>query len=218
MDFKVKKIADCIYMLDFESPYLLAMHFLRYQERYESPSPKFRNRSFTIVEFMEWYQSEFGKGSFTYPQDWVGFNVPSHIFDAQFKEGIPDPNRYDEAMQRVTDQMRKESGDRYYVIGATGTKGWTFKHEVAHGAFYTMPEYKKEATALVKDLPDGLRHGLETYLLETGYTKSVLIDEDQAYMSTGLPTALRERTSRALEKRRGPFKALFNRMFKLIGI
>lgn len=55
----------------------LAMTFLRMQEWYESPNPKFARKHFTLEEYMRWYQKAYGNGAFTYPKDWTGFNVPS---------------------------------------------------------------------------------------------------------------------------------------------
>lgn len=53
----------------------LAMTFLRMQEWYESP--KFHHKHFTLEAYMRWYQKAYGKGTFSYPKDWTGFNVPS---------------------------------------------------------------------------------------------------------------------------------------------
>ncbi len=208
-DFEIKRITDKIYLLNFKSEYLLAMHFLRYQERYESPSKKFRNKNFEILDFMEWYQAEYGKKMFTYPRDWGGFNVPSHIFHEQFEDGIIDENRYDRAMEDAFVSMNKESGHDFYVIGAVGASGHIVNHEIAHGLFYTDPIYQREAKALIKQLPNGPKHGITRYLLEIGYCGPVIVDEIQAYMSTGLPTLMDARSGKALEKRRKPFQDLF---------
>jgi hypothetical protein len=56
------------------------MTFLRYQEFYESPSKKFRGKSYKLLDFMKWYASE-NDGIFTYPRDWAGFNFPGSIID-----------------------------------------------------------------------------------------------------------------------------------------
>lgn len=182
----------------------MAMHFLRFQERYESPNRKFRNHDFTIIDFMEWYAAQHD-GVFTYPTDWSGFNVPGHIVEDIRGSKIPDPNRYDVAMLDATDRIRKVDGARYYVIGSVG-RGSTFEHEVAHGLFYTRPEYAREARQLVADLPKPQLRRFQKWLLSVGYGRSVLIDETQAYMTTGLVGP-----ARSLERHRRPFIDLFRR-------
>jgi len=166
------------------------MHFLRYQEYYESPSPKFRNHTFTIVDYMEWYSKTFGKGSFTYPVDWGGFNVPSYVLRnvllAVSNGEITDPNKYDTEMQKVwLTCCNKYQDENFYIIGSVGTEGSTMRHEIAHGFFYIIPEYKKEMTKLVKELNPFFRKDFYENLKVGGYTKQVYVDELQAYMATG---------------------------------
>ena len=50
---KVKKITDRVYLVTFTNRFDLTMTFMRYQEYYESP--KFRNKIFSLAEFMRWY-------------------------------------------------------------------------------------------------------------------------------------------------------------------
>jgi hypothetical protein len=181
----------------------MAMHFLRYQEHYESPSNRFRNKAFTWIDFMEWYSKKFGKGSFTYPIDWGGFNIPSWVIKYVHQLGISDPNRYDKEMLQIWNKCAMRYPDEsFYIIGAVGEKG-ALQHEIAHGFFYTQPEYKKRATKLVKALPKNLRKKMNTYLKKVGYTAGVYIDETQAYMATGMPDVIKA------EKYRKPFVDLY---------
>src|SRR5512138_554281 len=75
------KIADRIFVVRFDTLYELASTFLRFQEHYESP--RFRNRIFSLEEFMDWYAEK--TGAFTYFTDWSGFNVPSSTFEAFYR-------------------------------------------------------------------------------------------------------------------------------------
>jgi hypothetical protein len=80
------KIADGIYLLRFKTQYELTSTFLRVQEYYESP--RFQGRIFTLEQFMDWYAAQYG--SFSYFEDWSGFNVPSTAFQPFF-DGKFDP-------------------------------------------------------------------------------------------------------------------------------
>ena len=80
------KVADGIYLLRFKTQYELTSTFLRVQEHYESP--QFHGRIFTLEQYMDWYVARYG--SFSYYQDWSGFNVPSTAFQP-FYDGKFDP-------------------------------------------------------------------------------------------------------------------------------
>lgn len=202
--YSFKQIKPRIFFLNFKSHYDMAMHFLRYQEYYESPSPRFRNKAFTLLDFMEWYSKTFGEGSFTYPIDWGGFNIPAWIIPQVHYLGIPDKNRYDKEMMEVWDKCAAKYPDKsFYIIGAVG-ESVTLQHEIAHGFFYTQPEYRKRSTKLVKALPKNIRKRMNAYLKKVGYTSGVYIDETQAYMATGMPDI-------KAEKYRQPFIDLYRK-------
>lgn len=191
MNPTLTEVRDRIWRLHFKSPYDLAMHFLRYQENYESPNPKFREHQFSILDFMEWYSYEYGGGSFTYPSDWSGFNVPSEVIRRVLEGGIPDENRYDEFMRSTYDSCRSRSGDKFYLIGTFGRSS-AFKHEVAHGLYYVDPSYRSRMDELVDSLSKSSFRKLVKYLTKIGYAESVMVDEVQAYMATGLPRDLKD--------------------------
>ena len=77
----MREIAPGVFLLRYQSQYELATTFLRFQEHYESR--RFRNRVFSLEDFMDWYASRFG--GFTYYQDWAGFNLPSTAFTAFYQ-------------------------------------------------------------------------------------------------------------------------------------
>lgn len=152
--------------------------FCRFQEHYESPNKTFSERPFTLGEFRDWYRERYGKWS--YYNDWSGTNVPAHIFKA-FQLGRFDPLSKEE--QNLLNKLPK-SGD-YYVIGTSGTKQdmWAINHEIAHGLFYINKTYRDTSTKLIKKYSRQLAK-LFKKLGEIGYSKSVYIDEAQAYIST----------------------------------
>ena len=206
--FNVVEVKPKIILLDFKNHYDLCMHFLRYQEFYESPSPRFRGKQFRILDFMEWYSKKYGKGAFTYANDWAGFNIPGDIIGQVWKLGIYDRNVYDYAIKEVYDQYVKKY-DHFYLIGAVGNRG-ALKHEIAHGFFYTIPEYKKEMTHLVKSLYPNFKQNIFKTLKKIGYASKVYVDECQAYLSTGLT----EEFTCTLNKEHKPFVKLYNKYYK----
>lgn len=215
-DFVLKEVKPKIFLLDFKDPYRLSMQFLRYQEYYESASPKFRNHAFTILDFIEWYSKEYGKtrgqaGAFTYPIDWAGFNIPDSIILEVHALGIPDPNKYDQAMLDVHKKCAaKYPNENFYIIGSVG-EGFTMKHEIAHGFFYTHPDYKKEMTKLVSELKPSFRKSIYSVLKKIGYASKVYVDECQAYLSTGLPDGF----GVTLKKEHKPFTEIYNHYYNL---
>jgi hypothetical protein len=185
--FIIKEVKPGIFLFQFNHHYDMCMYFLRYQEFYESPSPKYRGKSFTILDFMKWYSLKYGKGSFTYPDDWNGFNIPSNIiFDMWNQHLIPDKNIYDYEMYQGWKECNvRAQGKKFYIIGVVrGNKA--LSHEIAHGLFYLYPEYKKEMKRLVKSLEPALRKRINNSLKKLGYTPKVYVDETQAYMATGM--------------------------------
>lgn len=193
--FTIKEVKPRIFLFEFKDRYDMCMYFLRYQEFYESPNPKFRGHEFEIFDFMRWYTKKFGKGKFSYPDDWNGFNIPSNIiWDMWNKHLIPDKNLYDYEMYGAWKECNAKLnlGDdsrlinQFYIIGVMKGRRATLSHEIAHGLFTLYPEYRKEMTKLVKALDPKIKETLFKGLKKLGYTSKVYIDESQAYMSTGL--------------------------------
>jgi hypothetical protein len=191
LKYKIHKITDKIFYLDFENRYDAGMFFLRYQEFYESSNPKFRNKAFTITEYMDWYVKNGPRSNkyttiFNYPEDWAGFNIPSEVIEKVLSKGIIDINYYDTEMMKISNKLYDQTGyDNFYLIGGTGFDLQTISHEVAHGIFATNSAYKKEMKALVSALPTSHIKKINTWLSQIGYTKQVFVDETQAYLSTG---------------------------------
>lgn len=182
--FKIREVKPGIFLLEFVDEYEMCMTFLRYQEYYESPSPKFRKKTWKVLDFMRWYSKAFGKGAFTYPIDWSGFNIPDYVIKNVRDLGIPDPNDYDAIMWDVYRHCKKEAkGGKFYIIGVVKGNG-ALSHEIAHGMFYLIPEYRKIATKLVKSMDPTLKKAVEFYLHKVGYTHQVYVDETQANMAT----------------------------------
>jgi hypothetical protein len=184
--FKIKEVRPGIFLFDFKNNYDLCMHFMRYQEYYESSSSKYRGKKFEIFEFMRWYSFKFGKGIFTYTDDWNGFNLPGNIINDVWKLHISDKNIYDYEMLHAWNECnRRADGKPFYIIGTAGKEA--LDHEIAHGLFYLNPEYQKKMKSLVRALSPEIRKEMNSSLKHLGYTPKVYVDETQAYMATGLP-------------------------------
>ena len=216
-----------IFFLTFKDRYDLCMHFLRLQEYYESPV--YKDSWFTIVEYMDWYSREHGDGTFTYPGDWSGFNVPSKTIrslyghnphyrpDNPSKPGyILDPNNYDRTMWQVKNLIEATHDGEYYLIGCLDEKSSVMKHEIAHALFYLDAEYKEEQSANLREAPKDLVKTISDVLVEMGYHKSVIEDEFQAYMSTGLSEKMNlpEIPQDEVKQCRDKFEETFKKFYK----
>lgn len=211
--YTIKQVKPNIFLFSFKDYYEMGMHFVRYQEYYECSSPKFRGKSFEIFDFMKWYSKKYGKDAFTYPKDWGGFNFPASVVREVIALTIPDPNKYDqEFLKGYTKALNKASKKDFYIIGAVG-QGSTLRHEIAHGFFYTIPEYKKEMIALVNNLKPEVRKSINGTLAGMGYTSKVWVDETQAYLSTGLFVESNPKFDPKLEKERKPFIKVYRKYY-----
>lgn len=162
-------IADRIFLVRFDTQYALASTFLRIQEHYESS--RFRNRVFSLEQFMDWYAGRYG--AFTYYQDWSGFNVPSTALEP-FYQGRFDPLLRKE--QRLLRLFRAERSP-FYVVGVAADADLT--HEYAHALFFTRPAYRNAVRAAMREY-DTTR--FEKHLAALGYHRHVLVDEVHAYL------------------------------------
>lgn len=218
MKYKLEEISPRVFLVSCKNGYDLAMLFLRYQEFYESPNPKFRGKNFTILDYMEWYTKKSPYNIFSYTKDWAGFNFPSYILESFYKNNnygchdihIHDFNKYDWLMHQIYHRIVEiTKGEKFYIMGANDKK--SIKHELSHAFFYLRDNYKKESTALVKKMNPELRNLLLFELKRVGYTKNVLTDEVVAYMSTGIPESFKIKNE---TKDRKPFIKLFEEQFK----
>lgn len=231
-DYSIRKIMPHVYHLHFDSAYDLAMHFIRAQEYYESP--RFHHQIFTLVDYMEWYakEHEHGKGAFTYPKDWTGFNVPSEVLREIYKSStnIPDFNRYDQLMSTLVSQVsyeefqlfsknpadwRPHSCPKFYFIGTSEENHKkeqvrdekdTLAHELAHAQYYVNPRYREQMSLCLVEMHPEERSGARQALTEMGYHYSTIEDETQAYCATGLCKKLKEVIS---PRETRPFQRVF---------
>ncbi len=179
---ELKEIAKNIFHIKFSTQEELTSTFLRFQEFFESP--EFRGKVFTLEEYKKWYvdNSPEGKrtGEFTYYTDWNGFNIPSTVLEP-FYNGDFDP--LSEREKEFLALFRERKGERFYIIGTHGkNEKQLLKHEIAHGLFYTNPEYKKEVLEILKKISSEKREEINMFFQKSGgYHSEVWDDETHAY-------------------------------------
>ena len=221
------KIKDCIIkefaittsrniaIVQVPDQYSLGMLFLRYQEFYESPNKDFNHKPFTIIEFMDWYRRKMGDLCFSYPEDYIGYNIPVKTM-VECHGCIPygDLNEYDKIMYMIISECI--SNNVQYVIGVPNYLSdkfdSTFKHEMAHALWYTNPLYKGEMLDLINDLTDSQYKGLTKVLKEQMYGPDHYDDEIQAYLATGLHGDMTK--TPGIKSRVTLFRKQFNKYYK----
>jgi hypothetical protein len=208
---RVEEVRPRVFVLRFADHYECCMHFLRYQECFESACGRFRGKRFRIFDYMRWYAGCSG-GSFTYPDNWAGFNLKSTHVRRVFRIGIPDPNHYDVGMANIYFACSERArGARFYLIGGEES---ALRHEMAHALYYTSRRYHAATDALLRRAPARALKALWRWMQEAGYADAVLPDEAQAYLSTGLSKTLKI-GRKEIQAARAPFVRLFREHEKL---
>jgi hypothetical protein len=188
----VIEIKPNIYAAIIRDDYDRAMLFCRYQEYYESPFPEIRNNTFSLESYMRRYTKTKKLTFFSYPHDWVGYNIPSNILIESHKKFTShSPNEYDNVMGEIitycNENTKGEEHQPWYIIGVDKIKSGTMDHEIAHGLYYTNLRYKVEMDYLISQIRKTEYISLGKHLIKAGYVndKKIIDDEIQAFMSTG---------------------------------
>jgi len=197
VDYKIHQTLPGIFTIEVKDDYQRGMLFLRCQEFYESAFPEIKGNSFDIFEYMEMYRKWKSTDTFTYPDDWMGYNFPGEIAEKCIRDVIygrleghidTHPTKYDYIMNQILIEIKSMLGGvkRYYIIGVDNLESQTMKHEIAHALFYTNEPYRKWTTQMVTGMPQSIQDEMNSILKGMGYCNDVLIDETQAFMSTGI--------------------------------
>jgi hypothetical protein len=204
----VKEVFPNIYCVTIDDDYDRAMLFCRYQEFYESPTKKYRGKYFSWLDYMRYYKDHWKKDTFTYPIDWSGYNIPSTVLEKGV-DTFHKETEYDEIMNDIffycaIDSQNKNNGTRtdWYLIGASSKDLKTMNHEIAHGLYFTNKTYKLRMNTLFYGMPDKIKEKIFKKLIKMGYVddKKILIDEAQAFLSTGLYNGLNTKEIEKYEK------------------
>lgn len=171
---KVKKQPYNSVWISADSQEELGLTFMRFQEYYESANPTFRNKIFTLGQLRYWYSEKYGAND--YHLTWIGFNFPSRVL-TPFKEGLFDPLTPEE--NRLLELLRYRK-DEFYIIGAQNHN--VLRHELAHALYASNTKYKLEIDNFLGKHKSKLIK-TNKYILNKGYSKDVLNDEIQAYIT-----------------------------------
>ena len=183
IEYALVEVKPSIFAVIVPNDYDRAMLFCRVQEFYESDSDLFNGQDFSIWDYMKWYSAK-NKGIFTYTKDWSGFNIPFKVA-LNCMVGNKEVTPYDKVMKEIIDKiLLTENPINAYIIGTKTDRGLTFKHEMAHALYYTNKDYKYIADKITDSIAVLDMMSMEKNLLKLGYSKSVIKDEIQAYMST----------------------------------
>lgn len=174
------ELAPNIYAVEGVHQKYVATMFLRIQEHYESP--RYRNKFFTMKEFKKWYASTKDHGRFSYFEDWSGFNVPGVIVKRLMAGKFPEKlNRLETWLKKELEEKGVEG--KFYLLGYAKKDARVKKHEIAHGLFYTNPEYRKKVKKILSCY-NMLTHPVSHVLRKQGYHQAVVLDEFHAWVLT----------------------------------
>jgi hypothetical protein len=198
--FKIKKTqpAPGVIYLKFANQYECCSTFMRMQEFYESPFKEIRGKHFSLELFMDLYAKQ--QGNFTYTSDWGGFNVPGHVVDdfyLKFQNGLlaKEARLFD----LIYDGMGNLRKDKYYVIGMYDEG--SLDHELAHAVYYLNADYRLVVNSMVKSLPTYVSEPIRAWLLKKGYSKALVVDETNAYLTTSGKDELTKRFGKRVGNR-----------------
>jgi hypothetical protein len=199
LDFEhtLKEVYPNIFLLQMTSQNDLANTFARCQAFYEWDA--FKGKKFNLQEYFDWYKVNHPDLN-SYQEEFYGFNVPSNVIADCYKIN-DERNEYDEFLLNVISNIKNKE---YYLIGALKGDEITLNHELAHAFFWEDESYKNDMTELVNSLYNK-KELFDILSKERGYGKNVLIDEAQAFLSTGLIVNISD-----WEKYREPFKKRFS--------
>jgi len=205
---ELKQIKPQIFAVSIKDNYQRTMLFCRYQEFYESPFKDIRGKFFTWEKYMLTYKNKWKKRTFTYPEDWSGFNIPSNIVYKGLGVFSKDKGPYDEIMNDIYYSCENyplrfdKPRTKWYLIGADSFKSSTMNHEIAHGLYYTNKEYQTNCKIITSQIKPNHYEKLRSKIVKMGYIddKKIIDDEIQAFMSTGLYNGLDTKELKKYEK------------------
>lgn len=215
MKYKVKKLTKQIIAIVVPDRYERGMLFCRAQEFYESPNAKFRGKHFSIWDYVNWYVKTYKRDCFSYPADYVGFNLPLETVIKCYSEASAFETPYDTAMWSLATELYDSGDSRKYLIGVDTVETDIFEHELAHALYYVNDNYRQEMDAITNQLSKPDFNCFQKNLLNLGYCKAVVRDEVQAYMATEMNKKVTKGLKNVLELYHS-YSKVFKRYLKQI--
>lgn len=138
-------------------------------------------------EYMDWYVFNSPSKTFTYFEDWAGFNVPGNAvidFFNTFTNVEHQLRRKEiEILSHVIDRITNDDSD-FCIIGTYAGNSNSLEHELRHAYYYMHPEYRAACDEIYNAMPPSLIAQVRQHLLEWGYVDDVIPDEIQAYFGS----------------------------------
>lgn len=185
------RITDKILWIAYDDKYAMCMTWLRASEFHESPEEQFKLGKFKILDYIDWYAHNKGKGVFTYPTDWEGFNIGSEWLTKLYveqKQLIPDWSDYDDSVEAIMRYANAVCGEEWALCATMYNRQRTLKHEIAHALWATEPSYQEAQLQVIESSPQDVIVQLRNNLSAMGYGEDVLDDEVHAYLACELTT------------------------------
>ena len=207
---------DHIWAIKVLDSHSRAMIFLRAQEFYESAFEEIIGKQFKFSNYMDRYKQHYGKQEFTYGEDWSGFNIPSTVLEkCMFNIPKEEVNNYDKIMISCIETIKSIEGDHnYYLLGVDELDNHLLEHEFAHAMYFTLPEYKSVMDNLTNSCDVAIRDGMFKCITDYGYADHVLMDEMQAYMSTGLGRKMTELKIKNIDEFCKKYRSIFDTYYQ----
>ena len=203
---RIVELYPKIYVFEIPDLYELTMLFCKHQEFYESHFDDIRGKNFTLEYYMNKYRLNNKERVFTYPKDWIGFNIPSNSLENSLETFYLNSNLndYDKILSsHLSSMLGKHVPPKYYVIGVKSIDDIsTLNHELCHALYYTNEEFKKNSIELVEQIDTKNLKSICDTIISIGYSdnKDLLYDEINAYFSTGLNPRLERAISEEIAK------------------
>ena len=169
------QILKNVYFIKFSEKSEAAKTFLRFQEYYESP--QFKGKIFTLKEYIKWYKTKSGDGTFSYYEDWSGFNIPGYILEPFYNGEF----KFLSKREKELLELFKDKKEKFYIIACAEADEATLMHKKMHGLYYTNEKYRNKVKEILSKIDCSDIHQM---LADYGYHKDVFVDETHAYLCT----------------------------------
>jgi len=202
----VYQITENVFCAAFGDFFDLAMTFMRANEFTESPDPKIRGNPLKLIELIKLYSMESG-GSFNYAAEMGAFALEKSQIRKTIRGGLADTSEHDFRMLALFGYCSAMCSGDWVLIGIPLEKDSIgfFAHELAHAFYAQNKSYRSMCDTLVSEMSTESRQYLFDSLASHGYASDVLMDEAQAYLSTGVFDNIR-----APKEECKPFEDLFD--------
>lgn len=190
---RISKLTSNIYILTFSSRYELCMSFVRINEFCDSP--RFKNKVFTLDEFMDYWVKKNNSKCFEYPAKWNAFGLScKDLLDwfSQFKmEQGKVRDKEKKIIEKILTKVSVDALRKTYLIAmynghSKREKKRLLEHEIAHAMYFLDPVYRSSCNALIDKIDRKSLRLIKRTLFSMGYSsgKGVVWNEIQAYLST----------------------------------